>query len=58
MRRTLTQLISTGYDFVVIGGGSGGISAASAAANAGAKVALFDYVDPTPHGITWGLGGM
>jgi len=45
------------YDFVVIGGGSGGISAASAAANAGTKVALFDYVDPTPHGITWGLGG-
>lgn len=23
----------------------------------GAKVALLDYVKPTPHGTSWGLGG-
>lgn len=45
------------YDFIVIGGGSGGLSAAKTAALAGAKVAVFDFVDPTVHGIKWGLGG-
>eukprot|EP01090_Pellita_catalonica_P014947 TRINITY_DN391_c0_g1_i3.p1 TRINITY_DN391_c0_g1~~TRINITY_DN391_c0_g1_i3.p1 ORF type:complete len:278 (+),score=57.01 TRINITY_DN391_c0_g1_i3:39-836(+) len=45
------------YDFVVIGGGSGGLSAAKNAARLNAKVALFDFVRPTPIGTTWGLGG-
>eukprot|EP01084_Bolivina_argentea_P015190 28397_1 len=45
------------YDLIVIGGGSGGISCAKEAASNGAKVALFDFVTPTPHGTQWGLGG-
>jgi len=45
------------YDFVVIGGGSGGLAAAKEAARLGKKVALLDYVRPTPQGTTWGLGG-
>jgi len=45
------------YDLFVIGGGSGGISAARFAANAGKKVAVADFVKPTPQGTTWGLGG-
>lgn len=45
------------YDLFVIGGGSGGISAARWAAQQGAKVALADFVKPSPAGSTWGLGG-
>ncbi|CAG9819279.1 unnamed protein product [Phaedon cochleariae] len=45
------------YDLVVIGGGSGGLSAAKEAANLGAKVAVLDYVTPSPRGSRWGLGG-
>jgi pyruvate/2-oxoglutarate dehydrogenase complex dihydrolipoamide dehydrogenase (E3) component len=45
------------YDFFVIGGGSGGLSAAKAAATYGKKVALADFVKPTPQGTKWGLGG-
>ena len=45
------------YDFFVIGGGSGGISAAKSAAKYGAKVALADFVKPSPQGTSWGLGG-
>eukprot|EP00486_Rosalina_sp_Unknown_P006751 CAMPEP_0201572846 /NCGR_PEP_ID=MMETSP0190_2-20130828/16351_1 /ASSEMBLY_ACC=CAM_ASM_000263 /TAXON_ID=37353 /ORGANISM="Rosalina sp." /LENGTH=518 /DNA_ID=CAMNT_0047999121 /DNA_START=37 /DNA_END=1593 /DNA_ORIENTATION=- len=45
------------YDLIVIGGGSGGISCAKEASLLGAKVALFDYVNPTVHGTKWGLGG-
>jgi len=45
------------YDLVVIGGGSGGMAAAKEAAQLGAKVALCDFVKPSPHGTTWGLGG-
>lgn len=45
------------YDFIVIGGGSGGLAAGKAAAAAGAKAVLFDYVEPTVHGTKWGLGG-
>ena len=45
------------YDLVVIGGGSGGMAAAKEAANLGAKVCLLDFVKPSPHGTTWGLGG-
>mmetsp|Transcript_3750 Transcript_3750/g.3529 ORF Transcript_3750/g.3529 Transcript_3750/m.3529 type:complete len:536 (-) Transcript_3750:112-1719(-) len=45
------------FDLFVIGGGSGGLSCAKEAANLGAKVALADFVPPTPIGTTWGLGG-
>ncbi len=45
------------YDLIVIGGGSGGLAAAKEAAKLKAKVALFDYIKPSPQGTTWGLGG-
>lgn len=45
------------YDLVVIGGGSGGLAASKEAAAAGAKVAVLDFVKPSPQGATWGLGG-
>lgn len=45
------------YDLFVIGGGSGGISAARWASQQGARVALADFVQPTPIGTKWGLGG-
>lgn len=45
------------YDLFVIGGGSGGVSAARWAAELGKKVALADFVKPSPIGTTWGLGG-
>lgn len=45
------------YDLFVIGGGSGGISAARHASAYGKKVALADFVKPTPSGTTWGVGG-
>eukprot|EP01116_Phalansterium_solitarium_P003994 TRINITY_DN14864_c0_g1_i1.p1 TRINITY_DN14864_c0_g1~~TRINITY_DN14864_c0_g1_i1.p1 ORF type:complete len:517 (-),score=185.79 TRINITY_DN14864_c0_g1_i1:326-1876(-) len=45
------------YDYIVIGGGSGGMASAKEAARLGAKVALFDYVKPSTQGTTWGLGG-
>jgi thioredoxin/glutathione reductase (selenoprotein) len=45
------------YDVIVIGGGSGGLAAAKRAASNGARVALCDYVKPTTHGTSWGIGG-
>eukprot|EP00301_Raphidiophrys_heterophryoidea_P027949 c9907_g1_i1.p1 GENE.c9907_g1_i1~~c9907_g1_i1.p1 ORF type:complete len:515 (+),score=153.00 c9907_g1_i1:31-1575(+) len=45
------------FDLVVIGGGSGGLAASKEAAQIGAKVAVLDYVSPSPQGTTWGLGG-
>ncbi|CAB0001681.1 unnamed protein product [Nesidiocoris tenuis] len=45
------------FDLIVIGGGSGGLAAAKEAATLGKKVALCDYVVPTPWGTKWGLGG-
>eukprot|EP00735_Rhodelphis_limneticus_P002770 TRINITY_DN1377_c0_g1::TRINITY_DN1377_c0_g1_i1::g.20115::m.20115 TRINITY_DN1377_c0_g1::TRINITY_DN1377_c0_g1_i1::g.20115 ORF type:complete len:539 (-),score=128.16,sp/B9A1H3/TRXR1_EMIHU/62.55/0.0,Pyr_redox_2/PF07992.9/1.3e-35,Pyr_redox_dim/PF02852.17/3.3e-31,Pyr_redox/PF00070.22/5.2,Pyr_redox/PF00070.22/1.3e-12,Pyr_redox_3/PF13738.1/1.2e-08,FAD_binding_2/PF00890.19/9.2e-06,FAD_binding_2/PF00890.19/4.5e+02,FAD_binding_2/PF00890.19/1.5e+02,K_oxygenase/PF13434.1/0.0039,K_oxygenase/PF13434.1/98,GIDA/ len=45
------------YDLIVIGGGSGGLAASKEAAVLGKKVAVFDYVKPSPAGTTWGLGG-
>lgn len=58
----LMQLLNNGtdsyeYDLVVIGGGSGGISAAKTASSLGKKVAVLDFVKPSPVGTTWGLGG-
>ena len=54
---SIPELDSYDYDFVVIGGGSGGLSASKMAAQLGAKTAVLDYVCPTPIGTTWGLGG-
>eukprot|EP01027_Heterolobosea_sp_BB2_P022157 GEZU01032599.1.p2 GENE.GEZU01032599.1~~GEZU01032599.1.p2 ORF type:complete len:504 (+),score=174.12 GEZU01032599.1:256-1767(+) len=45
------------YDLVVIGGGSGGLACSKAAAQLGKKVAVLDFVKPSPIGTTWGLGG-
>jgi len=45
------------YDVIVIGGGSGGLAASKEAAKYGAKVAVLDFVKPSPAGSTWGLGG-
>ncbi|KAL0893540.1 hypothetical protein ABMA27_013732 [Loxostege sticticalis] len=45
------------YDLAVIGGGSGGLACAKEAVNQGAKVAVLDYVTPSPQGTKWGLGG-
>ncbi|KOC64592.1 Thioredoxin reductase 1, mitochondrial [Habropoda laboriosa] len=45
------------YDLLVIGGGSGGLAAAKEAVTLGAKVAVLDFVTPSPQGTTWGLGG-
>ncbi|XP_023931715.1 thioredoxin reductase 1, cytoplasmic-like [Lingula anatina] len=45
------------YDLIVIGGGSGGLAASKEAASLGKKVAVLDFVKPTPVGTAWGLGG-
>jgi len=45
------------YDIIVIGGGSGGLAFGEEASKRGARVALLDFVKPSPHGSTWGLGG-
>lgn len=53
----ITDGTSYEYDLVVIGGGSGGLACAKEAAQLGAKVAVLDFVKPTPIGTKWGLGG-
>ena len=45
------------FDLIVIGGGSGGLAASKEAAKLGARVAVLDYVKPSPQGSNWGLGG-
>lgn len=45
------------YDLIVIGGGSGGLAASKAAGKMGRKVAVCDFVQPSPIGTQWGLGG-
>ena len=45
------------YDLFVIGGGSGGLACAKEAADLGKRVALADFVVPSPQGSSWGLGG-
>ncbi|XP_032899728.1 thioredoxin reductase 2, mitochondrial [Amblyraja radiata] len=45
------------YDLLVIGGGSGGLACSKEAAQYGRKVAVLDYVNPSPKGTRWGLGG-
>ncbi|XP_077996537.1 thioredoxin reductase 2, mitochondrial-like [Glandiceps talaboti] len=61
-RYTTINSYSTGiphydYDLVVIGGGSGGLACSKEAAQYGKKVLVMDYVDPSPQGTKWGLGG-
>lgn len=41
----------------IIGGGSAGLALAAESKKLGFKPILFDFVDPTQHGNTWGLGG-
>ncbi|XP_041266149.1 thioredoxin reductase 2, mitochondrial isoform X2 [Onychostruthus taczanowskii] len=56
--RTLRALSGKNeYDLLVIGGGSGGLACAKEAAQFGRKVAVLDYVEPSPRGTAWGLGG-
>lgn len=57
LQKMLTEATSYDYDLIVIGGGSGGLAASKEAADLGKKVAVFDFVKPTPIGTTWGLGG-
>jgi len=57
LRRMDLTKHSYDYDMIVIGGGSGGLGAAKEAASLGAKVAVCDFVSPTPQGTEWGLGG-
>ncbi|XP_054280356.1 thioredoxin reductase 1, cytoplasmic-like [Macrosteles quadrilineatus] len=45
------------YDYIVIGGGSGGLASAKEASSYGRKVACCDLVLPSPQGTSWGLGG-
>jgi len=45
------------YDLLVVGGGSGGLAASKEAAKLGARVAVLDFVKPSPAGASWGLGG-
>ncbi|KAG8597326.1 hypothetical protein GDO81_002249 [Engystomops pustulosus] len=45
------------YDLLVIGGGSGGLACAKEAAKFGKRVAVYDYVEPSPQGTKWGIGG-
>uniref|UniRef100_A0A8D0CK30 Thioredoxin reductase 2 n=1 Tax=Scleropages formosus TaxID=113540 RepID=A0A8D0CK30_SCLFO len=45
------------YDLVVVGGGSGGLACSKEAAQLGKRVAVLDYVEPSPKGTKWGLGG-
>lgn len=54
---TMNCLGNPEYDLVVIGGGSGGLAAAKEATALGAKVAVLDFVTPSPLGTKWGLGG-
>lgn len=44
-------------DVIVIGGGSGGLAFGREAAKLGKTVTILDYVEPSPAGSTWGLGG-
>uniref|UniRef100_A0A8C9LHU4 thioredoxin-disulfide reductase (NADPH) n=1 Tax=Piliocolobus tephrosceles TaxID=591936 RepID=A0A8C9LHU4_9PRIM len=53
----LSNMHSYDYDYIVIGGGPGGMASAKEAAANGAKVLLLDFVKPSNQGTKWGLGG-
>jgi pyruvate/2-oxoglutarate dehydrogenase complex dihydrolipoamide dehydrogenase (E3) component len=57
VRSTSTYNRKYDYDLLVIGGGSGGLACSKEAAQLGGKVAVLDYVTPSPQGTRWGLGG-
>lgn len=53
-----TMAANYDYDLFVVGGGSGGMAASKhAASKYGKRVAVADFVKPSPAGTTWGLGG-
>ena len=54
---TKSKVGAAHFDLCVIGGGSGGLACSKAAAKLGKKVAVCDFVKPTPLGTSWGLGG-
>ena len=56
-RYFFTMAASYDYDFFVVGGGSGGLAAAKRAGEMGKRTAVADFVEPSPAGTTWGLGG-
>ncbi|XP_029830544.2 thioredoxin reductase 2, mitochondrial [Ixodes scapularis] len=45
------------YDLIVVGGGSGGLACAKEAQALGLSAAVLDFVEPSPRGSFWGLGG-
>lgn len=45
------------FDIVVIGGGTGGLSCAHEASKLGLSVAVVNFVPPSPHGVSYGIGG-
>jgi thioredoxin reductase (NADPH) len=45
------------FDVIVLGGGSGGLACSKELSRLGKKVAVCDFIQPTPKGTTWGLGG-
>jgi thioredoxin reductase (NADPH) len=45
------------YDLFVIGGGSGGLTAADEAHQLGKRVGVADFIKPSPKGSIWGRGG-
>lgn len=45
------------FDLVIIGGGSGGLAMARESSKLGINICIFDYVEPSPYGTKWGLGG-
>jgi hypothetical protein len=51
------KIHNTHYDIAIIGGGTGGLSLALESQKLGLKPIIFDYVEPTPHNTTWGIGG-
>jgi hypothetical protein len=51
------QTTDSHFDVAVVGGGSGGLAASFEAARLGLRVVLFDHVDPSNQGTTWGVGG-
>lgn len=57
MKKYFSSITKFKYDLFVIGGGSGGIAAANQASQFNKKIGLCDFVDPSPIGTKWGLGG-